>query len=725
MAFRQLGLSGLAAHVLSVTCVLLWCGWSVASDSRSTLSAPRGTRLQKCSADFNINAAGVLSGKRYFDRKCASCHSIAGDLNHVANRFGSQGSLQRAWLMPSRTLPISATLTAADGLVINGVISYIDEFKVSMRLSDGTERSFRRNGRDPQLVIRDPLEGHKALLTQYVDSDVRDVTAYLASTRSTGRSAPIAPPQPLDAAIALQTEMGRPTSTAVLNSLGSHGAARYSPLTQIDFQSVGKLTLAWTTRLGADRYDRGPHLVPVAGVVHGDALQAQPGIGGPPAQLDDVLYVASTDNVRAVDARDGHERWHFNLAAAARGHIEPEGLTKSGHTLYVKGSDSALVAINARTGTELWRATITRSQRHHLDSGAPVVAGRHVLVGGGSVSGSLQSFDPDQGNLQWQQSGGSMRQDEPPDGLVDPASSQDDTSPVRLRGVYDPDTHLYIYAAVDLAPTTGAGARESGARPRSCSISAVNVETGVRAWHQQTCTEEATTMYSAAAPVLADVSISGQVRKLAMMGGADGCFYVVDRITGERLLTSRISDVSTRSEVQSDAGERMVRAAGSDCRTSNTRVPRYLIATTEWQPGSYDAEYGLFYTTAATSWSTHYRVGSDPVIEAESLVYPQSSSLNAIDPTSGAAVWSVRYSNNSALPGESSQGVLTTAGRLLFSGDGEGNLVARDPANGKPLWHIHLGTTTSAPETYMLDGHQYILVAGVDTLYAFWIATPE
>jgi alcohol dehydrogenase (cytochrome c) len=65
-------------------------------------------------------------------------------------------------------------------------------------------------------------------------------------------------------------------------------------------------------------------------------------------------------------------------------------------------------------------------------------------------------------------------------------------------------------------------------------------------------------------------------------------------------------------------------------------------------------------------------------------------------------------------------GILTTAGKLLFAGDVAGNLVAYDSANGKPLWHSYLGTQVSnAPETYMLDGHQHVLVAAGDAIYAF------
>ena len=64
-------------------------------------------------------------------------------------------------------------------------------------------------------------------------------------------------------------------------------------------------------------------------------------------------------------------------------------------------------------------------------------------------------------------------------------------------------------------------------------------------------------------------------------------------------------------------------------------------------------------------------------------------------------------------------GILTTAGKLLFVGDPGGNLVAYDPANGKSLWHTQLGEVSSSPETYLISGKQYVLIAAVDTLYAF------
>ncbi len=64
-------------------------------------------------------------------------------------------------------------------------------------------------------------------------------------------------------------------------------------------------------------------------------------------------------------------------------------------------------------------------------------------------------------------------------------------------------------------------------------------------------------------------------------------------------------------------------------------------------------------------------------------------------------------------------GLLTTAGKVLFTGDGSGNFVAFDARTGKPLWHTRIGDITNAPQTYMLDGKQHVLVAVNDTLYAF------
>jgi alcohol dehydrogenase (cytochrome c) len=90
--------------------------------------------------------------------------------------------------------------------------------------------------------------------------------------------------------------------------------------------------------------------------------------------------------------------------------------------------------------------------------------------------------------------------------------------------------------------------------------------------------------------------------------------------------------------------------------------------------------------------------------------------LVAIDYKTGKAAWTHTYPSNA---GTTVSGLLTTGGKLLFAGDNAGNLIAFDPANGNILWHTRIGLVSNAPQTYMLDGHQYILAASGDILFAF------
>ena len=95
----------------------------------------------------------------------------------------------------------------------------------------------------------------------------------------------------------------------------------------------------------------------------------------------------------------------------------------------------------------------------------------------------------------------------------------------------------------------------------------------------------------------------------------------------------------------------------------------------------------------------------------------------ALDYKTGKVVWTHELGNQG--PGNLISGLLTTAGDVLFGGDSTGNFLAMAPATGKTLWHANIDQfVTNAPMTYELDGRQYVLVAGVDTFYAFTLPPP-
>jgi len=98
---------------------------------------------------------------------------------------------------------------------------------------------------------------------------------------------------------------------------------------------------------------------------------------------------------------------------------------------------------------------------------------------------------------------------------------------------------------------------------------------------------------------------------------------------------------------------------------------------------------------------------------AEHNITNAGSQLFAMDGKTGNIVW--KRSTNTG-----PQGLLSTAGNLLFGGDGNGNFIAFNAKTGKPLWHAGLNVNHSnGPSTWMLDGKQYVIVGAGDMLYAF------
>jgi mono/diheme cytochrome c family protein len=123
------------------------------------------------------------SGQKYFARRCASCHQADGDLKGIATRIDKPRSLQQHWLVPRTATPRTATVTLPDGSTLAGAVVRLDEFLVTLKLADGTQRTLERDGDVPRVDVRDPRDAHVGLLPSYRDSDIHDVTAYLATLK--------------------------------------------------------------------------------------------------------------------------------------------------------------------------------------------------------------------------------------------------------------------------------------------------------------------------------------------------------------------------------------------------------------------------------------------------------------------------------------------------------------------------------------------------------------
>ena len=137
-------------------------------------------------------------GAAYFKQTCMGCHSESGDLKGIGARY-DPFALQARWLQPrggrrrgrertekspeSKRSAITVTVTLASGQTLSGVLEYADDFNIAFRDSAGEYHSLLRSGSNPKVEIHDPLKEHSDLLSKYTDSDIHNVTAYLATLK--------------------------------------------------------------------------------------------------------------------------------------------------------------------------------------------------------------------------------------------------------------------------------------------------------------------------------------------------------------------------------------------------------------------------------------------------------------------------------------------------------------------------------------------------------------
>jgi cytochrome c oxidase cbb3-type subunit 3 len=78
---------------------------------------------------------------------------------------------------------ITATVTLPTGEKFEGRVRRYDDFIIALVLDDGSQRTFRRDGNQPKVEMRDPLQGHRELLAILTDKDMHNVTAYLVTLK--------------------------------------------------------------------------------------------------------------------------------------------------------------------------------------------------------------------------------------------------------------------------------------------------------------------------------------------------------------------------------------------------------------------------------------------------------------------------------------------------------------------------------------------------------------
>ncbi|MGH9663346.1 MAG: PQQ-binding-like beta-propeller repeat protein, partial [Bryobacteraceae bacterium] len=286
-----------------------------------------------------------------------------------------------------------------------------------------------------------------------------------------------------------------------------------------------------------------------------------------------------------------------------------------------------------------------------------------------------------------------------------------------IPGTYDPELRLYYLGTGNPNPVESGKGRE-GADLFTCSIVALNIDTGKMAWYFQSSPHDTHDWDAVQTPVLIDGEFDGKPRKLLAQASRNGYFFLLDRTNGKNLVSTKMIETMNWSKGLNAKGE-PIGNPDKEPKVDGVLVSPASGGATNWPPPSFDPETGLFYVGTSETFSEFYLTDTDPHPEgyaaAERSVGSYGGTVRAIDYQTGKTAWTHKYPS-----GGGAAGMLTTAGKLLFSGDSAQHLIAFDAANGNILWHAGLaGSVDNGPETYMLDGRQYLVVGAGDSLYAF------
>jgi alcohol dehydrogenase (cytochrome c) len=466
---------------------------------------------------------------------------------------------------------------------------------------------------------------------------------------------------------------------------GDYSGRRHSSLKQITPANVNTLSLAWAFQTG----------------------QAMT-IKSTPLLVDGILYFTVPDNIWAVDARSGHDLWHFSYVQNGGLHIGHRGVAFYKNWLFFLTPDAHLISLNAKDGSVRWSVRVADSSVGYWTTMAPLVVKNNVIVGVSgdfdNLSGFLRSIDPETGETRWQWNS------TPPAGTPNRTTG----GMTWMTGTYDPDLDLIYWGTGNPTPVLNGKSRPGDDR-YTCSIVALHVDSGKLAWGFQASPHDTHDWDAVETPVLVDADFHGQPRKMLMQTSRNGYFFVLDRTNGQSLLSTPFGPTNWTLGVDKN-GEPIPNPEKEPAPDGRLIAPDEG-GLTNYRSPSFDTTTGLFIVDAHPSYSLYFAKPADGTYGWAGADYGLwgKGIIEAIDYQTGKIRWTHEVGH-----GGSGAGVLTTDSGLVFTGDSEGNILALDSKDGKTLWHAGAGAPmASSPITYELDGRQYILSGSGGVLFAW------
>lgn len=487
-----------------------------------------------------------------------------------------------------------------------------------------------------------------------------------------------------------------------------HGQQRYSPLDQINRDTVKRLVPVWNYSLNDAR---GQETFPLV--------------------MDGVMYVTSHNATAAIDARTGKQIWKTMVEYPAETpRVACCGIVNRGAAIY-EGKlfrttlNANVVALDAKSGAELWSTNSIDFKTGYSMTVAPLVADGVVIVGvsGGEygIRGYIEGYDPNSGERLWRTY--TIPEPGQPGSETWPSDSdawKNGGGPAWLTGTYDPELNTVFWGVGNAGPWN-AGVRP-GDNLYTGSMLALDPKTGAIKWHYQFTPNDPFDYDGTNELVMADMD----GKKVVMQANRNGFFYVIDRTNGKLVAANKFIDrVDWADSIDLETGKPVETDVASKAR-SGEQVQFWPSAFggKNWSPMSYNPDMQTAFANTLNIGMNYkavepqYRAGVFYFGADFSWAWPEGDRgyLRAIDPMTGETKWK----DGTAIPRMA--GVLSTGGGLVFTGQMTGEFEAFNAENGEKLWQFQTGSgIVGQPVTWEMDGAQYITVAsGVGAVYALF-----
>lgn len=499
----------------------------------------------------------------------------------------------------------------------------------------------------------------------------------------------------------LQNDVERADSWLVYNKgLGQIG---FSPATALSPDNVGNLSQQYSISTEGAGLETNPLIVP----------------SDPP-----VMYytVQGAWEIVAANARTGEKFWQFQASVADTvDNLDlpmNRGVAIREDMLYFAKPASSLVALNRYTGEKQWETDLVQSDQDRdrvYQTQAPVAYNGHLYIGQSSDYAeytTVSAVDAESGEIVWQ------HRTAPKDEWVGD-TWQFSSNAAWMSPAVDSASNTVFFSVGNPDPMMNGEVRP-GPNRDSCSLLAVDGQTGEIKWKQQISPHDLWDYDVHTTPRVYDMNVGGETRRVVATIWKAGWIYVYDVETGQLI---------TRSPpITKQDGEAFLSLPGAGQENAKELFPP-ITGATEWPPDTYSPQTGLHYSGTVEAgqnlwydpeWayedygreSFAYGGGSTPIED-----YENKAKVTAIDTTTHEVAWEHELEDvNSAWPPARlfTGGTTATAGNLVFHGSAGGNLVALNAETGDKLWSNDTGSRITASPVVWQDpanSTEYVTVA--------------